>query len=102
MESGNLIQYFLNGGNHKNLNFEKYSHSRNMKQPEIHTRILPYASFRENPKPPKSYYDNEEYIIQNLYNGYCDRDGFIQQEYEIVKKRKGIDGYDCEMSDLRY
>lgn len=101
MESGKLIQYFLNGGNHKELDFEKYSHSRNLKQPEVEIQIMPFESFRENPKPPKAT-EETEYIIQNLFNGYCDIDGFIYQEYEIVKKRKGIDADDCEMSDLRY
>lgn len=86
MESGKLIAYFLNSANHKCLCFEKYSHSRGLKQPEITVQILPFASFRESPKPPIGD-DGTEYIVQNLYNGYCDLDGFVYQEYEIIKKK---------------
>lgn len=85
MESGKLIEYFLNSGNHKELNFEKYSHSRGLKQPEIEVQIMPFKSFRENPKPPRSDDEGYQYIIQRLYNGYCDLDGFTYQEYELIK-----------------
>ena len=81
---GRLVTYFLDGGEHKGLNYEKYSHSRNMREPEIEKRVEHHASFRENPKPPKSD-EGEEYIIQNLYNGFPDIDGYAYQEYEVVK-----------------
>lgn len=85
MQSGRLVKYILDGGDHKELNFEKYSHSRNLKEPEIETRIYPAESFRENPKPPKTS-DGTVWIIENLNNFFPDRDGFIYQEYELVKK----------------
>lgn len=86
MQSGALVTYILDGGNHKSIDFEKYSHSRNLAEPEIETRIYPAAAFRETPKPPKS--DDERYIwiIENLNNYFPDRDGFIYQEYELVRK----------------
>lgn len=86
IENGSLITYILDGGDHKELNFEKYSHSRNLEEPKVETKIYPSASFRENPKPPKPGIDGVEYEIRNLKNFFPDRDGFIYQEYEIVKK----------------
>ena len=88
MEDGRLVRYFLSGGDHKELNFEKYSHSRNLKEPEIETRILSAKSFREFPKPPKCDEEGMEYIIENLTNGYTDIDGYTYQEYEITKRKK--------------
>lgn len=87
LDDGKLVKYFLDGGDHKGLNFEKYSHSRNMKEPEVETRVFHYSSFKEIPKPPKAT-DDTEYIIQNLYNGYADSDGYAFQEYEIAKIKK--------------
>lgn len=90
MESGRLVTYFLDC-EHKGLNFEKYSHSRNLKAPETEIRIMPFGSFRENPKLPAPDDDGTEYVIQNLYNGYSDIDGYVYQEYELVKvKRREI------------
>lgn len=79
--NGKLVKYFLDGGEHKGLSFEKYSHSRNMAEPEVERRIYPAESFKENPKPPK------EYIIQNLFNAYPDIEGYIYQEYELINKK---------------
>ena len=85
LNNGKLITYFLDGGDHKQLNFEKYSHSRNMAKPKIKTQIMPMKSFRMIPLPPKAN-DGAEYMIQNLYNGYTDRDGYIYQSYELVRR----------------
>lgn len=89
IENGRLVKYILSS-EHKNLNFEKYSHSRNLVEPEVETRIYPSNAFRENPKPPKPDIDGTEYEIRNLKNFFPDRDGFIYQEYEIVKVRKEV------------
>lgn len=86
MSDGKLVTYILDGGDHKELNFEKYSHSRNLKEPEVETRIYPAESFRENPKAPRSDDDNVIWVIENLNNFFPDRDGFIYQEYELVRK----------------
>lgn len=88
IENGKLINYILNGGNHKGLDFEKYSHSRNLIQPEVKTRIYPYDSFRMIPRPPKSEEYGYRYEIRNLYNGFPDRDGYTYQEYELVKVKE--------------
>lgn len=85
--SGRLVKYFLDGGDHKGLDFEKYSHSRNLQEPEIEKHIYPFNSFRENPKPPKDK-DGIHYEIRNLYNGFADIDGYIYQEYELVKLQR--------------
>lgn len=82
---GRLVTYFLDC-EHKELIFEKYYHTRNMIAPEVETRIYPSRSFRENPRPPKPDADGTEYEIRNLKNFFPDRDGYIYQEYEIVKK----------------
>lgn len=82
---GKLINYILNGGNHKGLDFEKYSHSRNLKEPKVEKRIYPASSFREYPRPPKDA-DGAEWIVENLYNGFPDRDGYITQTYELVRR----------------
>lgn len=84
ISDGRLITYFLDGGDHKGLNFEKYTHSQNLVQPVIEVRIYPNDSFRTTPRPPKAE-DGYKYEIRNLYNGFPDRDGFIYQEYELVK-----------------
>ena len=84
IESGKLITYFLDGGEHKDLNFEKYSHSRNLAQPKIETRVMPFDSFRAVPKAPKAK-DGYRFEIVDLYNGFPDRDGYIYQEYAIRK-----------------
>lgn len=86
IEDGRLISYILDGGDHKGLTFEKYSHSRNLKQPIIEKRIYPTNSFRENPRPPKPR-DGYRYEIVpgSLYNGFPDIDGFTYQEYELRK-----------------
>lgn len=81
---GRLITYFLDSGDHKDLDFEKYSHSRNLVQPEVETRIYPHESFRTTPRPPKCEY-GYKYVIRNLYNGFPDQDGFTYQEYELIK-----------------
>ena len=86
-DSGKLIKYILDGGQHKDLNFEKYSHSRNLRQPEVHTRVIPVNNFRANPKPPVRN-DGFVYRIEGLYNGFPDLDGFIYQEYVIVKEEQ--------------
>lgn len=86
-ENGRLVKYFLEC-EHKGLSFEKYSHSRNLKSPEVETRIMPFLSFREIPKPPLPDEDGTEYEIQNLYNGYPDIDGYTYQEYELVRIKK--------------
>lgn len=83
-KSGKLVKYFLDGGDHKGLDFEKYTHSRNLKEPEIEIRIMPFESFRERPKIPKSE-DGARYIIHNLYNGCPDSSGYVYQEYELIK-----------------
>lgn len=92
LQNGKLVKYILDGGEHKELNFEKYSHSRNLVKPEIETRIYPARSFKENPKPPKSD-DPERYewVIENLNNFYPDIDGYIYQEYELVRREKNIE-----------
>ncbi len=87
IDSGKLIKYILDGGQHKDLNFEKYSHSRNLRQPEVHTRVIPVNNFRANPKPPVRN-DGFVYRIEGLYNGFPDLDGFIYQEYVIVKEEQ--------------
>lgn len=95
LENGKLISYIINGGNHKELTFEKYSHSRNMVEPEIEKRLYPADSFREHPKPPKDEYIVEKrqeykirYEIANLYNGFADIDGYVYQYYELAKVRE--------------
>lgn len=89
-ESGRLVKYFLDGGDHKGLGFEKYSHSRNMVEPEVEKRIYPHSSFREVPRPPRPE-DGCVFEIQNLKNFFPDIDGFIYQEYEIVKREVRLD-----------
>lgn len=88
IENGSLVKYILDGGDHKELNYEKFSHSRNLIEPKIETRIYPSNSFRENPKPPKPDIEGNEYIIRNLKNFFPDHDGYIYQEYEIVRVQK--------------
>lgn len=97
LSNGKLISYILNGGNHKDLNFEKYSHSRNMTEPEVETRLYPADSFRERPKPPPDEYITEKkkeykvrYEIENLYNGFPDIDGYIYQYYELTKIKEEL------------
>ena len=85
MNNGKLVTYFLDGGDHKGLSFEKYAHSRNLVRPKIKTQIMPMKSFRMIPLPPKAD-DGAEYVIQNLYNGYTDRDGYVYQSYEFVRR----------------
>ena len=86
IEDGRLISYILDGGAHKGLTFEKYSHSRNLRQPKIEKRIYPYNSFRENPRPPKPKHGYRYEIVPgSLYNGFPDIDGFTYQEYELKK-----------------
>lgn len=87
LQNGKLITYFLNGGNHKDLDFEKYTHSRNLEEPKIEKRLYPYDSFRKNPRPPKAEY-GYKYIVRNLYNGFPDLDGFVYQEYELEKVKE--------------
>ena len=82
--SGKLVKYFLDGGMHKGLSFEKYAHSRNLREPVVEVRIYPFNSFRAIPRLPKAQ-DGMQYILQNLYNGFPDLDGFIYQEYELIK-----------------
>lgn len=86
MASGALVTYILDGGKHKSIDFEKFSHSRNLKEPEVEVRIYPAESFRENPRPPKSDEDGFVWVIENLNNYFPDSDGFIYQEYELVRK----------------
>lgn len=88
IDDGKLVNYFLNGGNHKQLDFEKYSHSRNLVPPEVETRIYPYDSFRTSPRPPKCDEYGYRYEIRNLYNGFPDRDGYTYQEYELIKVKE--------------
>lgn len=83
-KNGKLVKYFLDGGEHKELGFEKYSHSRNLKEPQVEKRIYPAKSFREVPKAPKGSV-GERYIIQNLYNFCYGTDGIVYQEYEVVR-----------------
>ena len=87
LNNGKLITYFLDGGEHKRLDFEKFTHSRNLKKPKIKTVIMPVKSFRQMPRIPKGE-NGEEYEIQNLYNGYTDRDGYVYQSYELVLKEE--------------
>lgn len=101
LENGKLVSYFLDGGDHKELTFEKFSHSRNLKEPEIEKRLYPANSFREIPKPPDDNYITEnkkeiriKYKIENLYNGFPDRDGYVFQYYELAKIRKNLGGDD--------
>ncbi|MCD8391544.1 MAG: hypothetical protein LUD03_06880 [Firmicutes bacterium] len=86
LSNGRLITYILDGGDHKGLTFEKYSHSRNLVQPEVIKRIVPFDSFRETPRVPKAEY-GYKYTIRKLYNGFPDGDRYIYQEYELVKVR---------------
>ena len=86
MSNSKLVKYILDGGEHKELCFEKYSHSRNLKEPEIETRIYPAKSFKENPKPPKSDDEGIIWVIENLNNFCPDADGFVYQEYELVRR----------------
>lgn len=87
MISGKLVEYFLDGGNHKELDFVKLHHSRNLIKPETETRVYPAKNFRETPRPPR---ENEQYRyeIHNLFNGFPDKDGYIYQSYEIHKVLK--------------
>lgn len=88
LDDEKLVTYFLNGGNHKELDFEKYTHSRNLEQPKVERRIYPYNSFRENPRPPKCEEYGYRYEIRDLYNGFPDRDGFTYQECRLVKVKE--------------
>lgn len=84
---GKLVEYFLDGGDHKQLNYTKYHHSRNLVKPETEKKLYQAKQFRETPKPPqedKTY----RYEIHNLFNGFPDKDGYIYQSYEIHKIRK--------------
>ena len=97
LENGKLVNYFLNGGDHKELNFEKFSHSRNLKEPEVEKRIYPANSFREMPKAPEAESITEgkksykiKYRVENLYNGFPDLDGYVFQYYELAKIREDI------------
>lgn len=85
MESGKLVKYFLDGGKHKNLTYQKFGHSRNLRKPEVITRVMHMNSIRENPKPPKCEDYGYRYKIENIFTGYEDIDGFTYQEYELVK-----------------
>lgn len=85
LSDGKLVKYFLDGGDHKELEYEKYSHSRNLKEPEVEKRIYPYTSFREVPRAP------EGYRVQNLYNGYADIDAHTYQEYELIRLDERMD-----------
>ena len=82
LANGKLITYILDGGDHKELNYEKYSHSRNLVPPVVEKRIYPYNSFRQQPRPPKAEY-GYKYEVRNLKNWFPDRDGFVYQEYEL-------------------
>ena len=97
LENGKLVSYFLDGGDHKELTFEKFSHSRNLKEPEVEKRIYPANSFREMPKAPEAEYITEgkksykiKYRVENLYNGFPDLDGYVFQYYELAKIREDI------------
>lgn len=96
-KNGKLVKYFLDGGDHKGLTFEKYSHSRNLKEPEVEKRIYPARSFREIPRLPKAE-EGERYIIQNLYNFCPGLDGIVYQEYELIKIKEG-ESYDFKEND---
>lgn len=91
IEDGKLIEYLLDGGNHKELDFVKYHHSRNLIKPETEKKLYSAKSFRENPRPPKED-DTYRYEIHNLFNGFPDKDGYIYQSYEIHKIRKEPEG----------
>lgn len=85
MESGNLVKYFLDGGKHKNLTYQKFGHSRNLRKPKEIKRVVHMNSIRENPRPPKCEEYGYKYKIENIFTGYKDIDGFTYQEYELVK-----------------
>lgn len=89
MESGKLVKYFLDAPNHKNLTYKTFGHSRNLRKPEVITRVMPVASVRENPKPPKCEEYGFKYVVdpQTIYNHDYDASGFTYQEYEIYKVR---------------
>lgn len=101
LRNGRLVNYFLlgksyNSGNTKECNDKRYedcdgdiikfSHSRNLAEPKVETRIYPADSFRENPKPPKSDVEGMVWVIENLNNWFPDIDRHIYQEYELVLK----------------
>lgn len=86
MSNGKLVKYFLDG-DHKGMTYKTFSHSRNLREPEEIIRVLPMASVRENPKPPKCEeygykYEVDKTTVFNFDNGL---DGFTYQEYEIFK-----------------
>lgn len=90
MTSGRLVKYFLDGGEHKNLNYKTFGHSRNLRKPEVITRITPMKEIRENPKPPKCDEDGYRYEIlrDTVKNWFPDIDGFTYQEYEMIKVKE--------------
>ena len=87
MESGNLVKYFLDGGKHKNLTYQKFGHSRNLRKPKVIKRVVPMRAIRENPRVPKCEEYGYRYEIAKgtLFNGFPDLDGFTYQEYELIK-----------------
>ena len=74
---GRLVNYFLMS-EHKGLEYEKFSHSRNLAEPKVEKRIYSFNSFRERPKAPPGF------RVTHLYNGYADIDHHTYQEYELV------------------
>ncbi len=90
MESGKLIKYFLDGGKHKDLTYQKFGHSRNLRKPKVIKRVVPMSAIRENPKPPKcdEYGYRYEIAKGTLFTGFPDLDGFTYQEYELIKVKE--------------
>ena len=90
MDSGNLVKYFLDGGKHKNLTYQKFGHSRNLRKPKVIKRVVPMSAIRNNPKPPKCEEYGYRYEIAKgtLFTGFPDLDGFTYQEYELIKVKE--------------
>lgn len=86
MSNGKLVKYFLDS-DHKDITYKTFSHSRNLRKPEEVIRVLPMASVRENPKPPKCDEDGYKYEVDKttVFNFDNGLDGFTYQEYEIYK-----------------
>lgn len=95
MSNGKLVTYFLDGSNHKNLTYKTFGHSRNLRKPEVITRVMTMNSIRENPKPPKCDDDGYRYEIvgSTVKNWFPDIDGFTYQEYELIKVKEAEEDF---------
>ena len=90
MQNGYLVQYFLDAPNHKNLTYKTFGHSRNLREPEVFTRVVPMSAIREHPRPPKCEEYGYKYVIdaKSIFTGFEDLDGFTYQEYALIKVKE--------------